>query len=49
MASLIRVAVIHPHPIFLKGIEQEIKRCEGLELVAGAAKIEEMECVLHQK
>jgi DNA-binding NarL/FixJ family response regulator len=49
MASLIRVAVIHPHPIFLKGIEQEIKRCEGLELVAAAAKVEEMECVLHQK
>jgi len=49
MASLIRVAVIHPHPIFLKGIEQAIKRCEELELVARAAKVEKMQCILHQK
>jgi DNA-binding NarL/FixJ family response regulator len=45
-AKPIRVAVIDPHPNFLEGVVQAIKRCDELELVARAANMRDMEFVL---
>ena len=45
-ARPIRVAVIDPHPIFLEGVVQAIKRCDELELIARAANMRDMEFVL---
>ena len=49
MANPIRVAVVGPHPLFVEGVVQTIKRDKQLEILAGVANLQAMERAIEEK